>query len=195
MNFCLCSIPVTYHTVPATCDEFWGVNWVPIYANADPVVGLEYSQVVSAFPIPEINSTFCISTCQKLAIRRKSSLYRIPRTLMSSKFLLSIKPKSPSLRIINCYLIICWLHRTILLRRMHWCWSNSMHIWLRNMGQNSRDSELPNENLFVVSRAYEFSIVIYKGNRIDCTKMFCVLLNFFTDSEIVLGDFFVLSAY
>ena len=63
------------------------------------------------------------------------------------------------------------------------------------MGQNSRDSELPNENLFVVSRAYEFSIVIYKGNRIDCTKMFCVLLNFFTDSEIVLGDFFVLSAY
>jgi len=54
---------------------------MPIDSDANSIVGLEYSEVVTTFPVPEEHPPSCVSRSQKLPIRRKRSLNRISCTL------------------------------------------------------------------------------------------------------------------
>lgn len=139
---------------------------MPLHSNANTGMSIQGSIIFGSFPVIKEQSSSLISRYQKLSIVAEVQSTGVSSTKVTSYFLGPYPSEIATFILVNYNLVIRRLSRKVLTIWVHGSGCNCMHLRLRNMLNNYRNSEFPNEQFFIIRTTHKF-IILYEGYRIN----------------------------
>jgi len=163
---------------------------VPLDVDADTLLDLESAQVLARLPVPDPELAVAVARGQELPVGGEVDSAGVPRARVPRELLLPVQLEG-ALAVVDYHLVVHGLASEVLPVRVHRRVRDRLHVGLADVLCHHGDTELPKENLLIISCGNESPSSFDESDGVDGALVFLVLLRDLTRVRIELVNLLV----